>query len=195
MKRECNIERKTNETNISLSFNIDGSGKGSINTEIGFLDHMLTLFAKHGLFDLDIKAKGDLKVDAHHTVEDIGIVLGQAINKALGDKKSIVRYGSAFVPMDEALALSSIDIGGRPYIVFDVQFESEKAGEMETEVIEEFFRAIAFNAGMNLHIKVFYGGNNHHIAEAIFKSFAKALDEATSIDKRIEGVLSTKGML
>ncbi len=195
MKRECKIERKTNETDIAMLFNIDGSGKSNIKTGIGFLDHMLTLFSKHGLFDLDILAKGDLQIDAHHTVEDIGIVMGQSINKALGDKKSIVRYGSSFVPMDEVLALCAIDIGGRPYLVFDASFETEKAGEMETEVIEEFFRAVAFNAGINLHIKVFYGGNNHHIAEAIFKSFAKALDEATSIDKRIEGVLSTKGML
>lgn len=195
MTRECKTERKTNETDIAMFLNIDGSGKSNIKTGIGFLDHMLTLFAKHGLFDLDILAKGDLQVDAHHTVEDIGIVMGQAINKALGDKKSIVRYGSSFVPMDEVLALCAIDIGGRPYLVFDASFETEKAGELETEVIEEFFRAVAFNAAMNIHIKVFYGGNNHHIAEAIFKSFAKALDEASSIDKRIDGVLSTKGML
>ncbi|MFA6309453.1 MAG: imidazoleglycerol-phosphate dehydratase HisB [Clostridia bacterium] len=195
MDRESLIERKTNETDISLLFKIDGSGIGEIETGIGFFDHMLTLFSRHGLFDVKLKAKGDLNVDAHHTVEDIGIVLGQAIKKALGDKKSIKRYGSSFVPMDESLALCAIDVGGRPFVVFDAQFTSDKVGEMETDMIVEFFRAIAFNSGINLHIKVFYGGNNHHISEAIFKAFAKALDEATSIDKRIEGVLSTKGML
>lgn len=195
MDRESLIERKTNETDISLLFKIDGSGIGEIETGIGFFDHMLTLFSRHGLFDVKLKAKGDLNVDAHHTVEDIGIVLGQAIKKALGDKKSIKRYGSSFVPMDESLALCAIDVGGRPFVVFDAQFTSDKVGEMETDMIIEFFRAIAFNSGINLHIKVFYGGNNHHISEAIFKAFAKALDEATSIDKRIEGVLSTKGML
>jgi imidazoleglycerol-phosphate dehydratase len=195
MDRESLIERKTNETEILLLFKIDGSGIGEIETGIGFFDHMLTLFSRHGLFDVKLKAKGDLNVDAHHTVEDIGIVLGQAIKKALGDKKSIKRYGSSFVPMDESLALCAIDVGGRPFVVFDARFTSDKVGEMETDMIVEFFRAISFNSGINLHIKVFYGVNNHHISEAIFKAFAKALDEATSIDNRIEGVLSTKGML
>lgn len=195
MNRESMIERKTNETQISLKLNVDGTGKSVIDTGIGFFDHMLTLFAKHGLFDMNLTAKGDLNVDAHHTVEDIGIVLGQAISEALGDKKSIVRYGSAFIPMDESLALCAIDISGRPFTVFDAKFSNEKVGEMETEMVVEFFRALAFNAGINLHIKVFYGGNNHHICEAIFKAFAKALDKATAIDGRIEGVLSTKGML
>ncbi len=195
MKRESKIERKTNETDISLELKIDGSGISEIETGIGFLDHMLTLFSKHGLFDLKLKAVGDLNVDAHHTVEDIGIVLGRAIKKALGGKESIVRYGSSIIPMDESLALCAIDIGGRPYVVFDVLFSNEKVGEMETDMILEFFRAIAFNAGINLHIKVFYGENNHHIAEAIFKAFAKSLDKATVIDGRIKGVLSTKGSL
>jgi len=195
MKRESLIERKTNETDISLELKIDGSGISEIETGIGFLDHMLTLFSKHGLFDLKLKAVGDLNVDAHHTVEDIGIVLGRAIKKALGGKESIVRYGSSIIPMDESLALCAIDIGGRPFVIFDVLFSNEKVGEMETDMILEFFRAIAFNAGINLHIKVFYGENNHHIAEAIFKAFAKSLDKATVIDGRIKGVLSTKGSL
>lgn len=195
MARTAKINRKTKETDIRLILNIDGSAKAEITTGIGFLDHMLDLFTKHGLFDLKVDAKGDLEVDAHHTVEDIGIVLGQAMKEALGEKKSIKRYGTAFVPMDEALAMVSLDLGGRPYLVFDAQFTSDKVGEMDTELVEEFFRAVAFNAGMNLHIKVFYGGNNHHIVEAIFKAFARALDEATRTDERIQGVMSTKGVL
>jgi imidazoleglycerol-phosphate dehydratase len=195
MKRIAEIKRKTKETDIALSFNLDGASKEQISTGIGFLDHMLDLFTRHGLFDLKVEAVGDLKVDAHHTVEDIGIVLGQAIKEALGDKKSIKRYGTTFVPMDEALAMVSLDLSGRPFLVFDAQFTQDKVGEMDTELIEEFFRAVAFNASMNLHIKVPYGSNNHHIAEAIFKAFGRALDEATGLDARIQGVMSTKGSL
>lgn len=195
MNRKYETSRKTSETDISLSMNIDGTGKGDISTGVGFFDHMLNLFAKHGLFDLKIRAKGDLDVDAHHTVEDVGIVLGQAIKEALGEKKSIKRYGSSFVPMDEALVLAALDLSGRPYLVFDGKLENEKLGNMDTELVEEFFRAVAFNAGINLHIKVFYGSNTHHIIEAMFKAFGRAIDEASGMDNRIEGVMSTKGML
>ncbi|MCX7709814.1 MAG: imidazoleglycerol-phosphate dehydratase HisB [Clostridia bacterium] len=195
MNRNAQISRKTKETDISLSFLIDGKGTGEINTGVGFFDHMLDLFKKHGLFDMDVKAVGDLNVDAHHTVEDVGIVLGQAIKEALGEKKSIKRYGASYVPMDEALAMVALDLSGRPFIVFESSFTSDKVGDMDTELVEEFFRAVAFNAGINLHIKVFYGTNNHHISEAIFKAFGRALDEASRLDGRIEGVLSTKGSL
>ncbi|GAE88301.1 imidazoleglycerol-phosphate dehydratase HisB [Acetivibrio straminisolvens] len=195
MSRKSEISRKTGETDISLSINIDGSGKGNITTGVGFLDHMLNLFARHGLFDLDVKAKGDLEVDAHHTVEDVGIVLGQAINQALGEKKSIRRYGSSFVPMDETLVLVALDLSGRPYLVFDAELKCERLGNMETELVEEFFRAVAFNAGITLHIKALYGSNTHHIIEAMFKAFGRALDDATRKDDRIEGVMSTKGIL
>jgi len=195
MERKAEIRRKTNETDIMLSLSIDGSGKGEIETGIGFLDHMLTLFSKHGLFDLKVKAQGDLVVDGHHTVEDIGIVLGQVLKQALGDKKSIKRYGTSHVPMDESLSMVVLDLSGRPFLVYDVQLTSDKVGDMDTELVEEFFRAVAFNAGINLHIKVFYGSNNHHIIEAVFKAFGRALDEATRTDERIEGVMSTKGSL
>lgn len=195
MSRVAELSRKTNETDISLSINIDGSGQNSISTGVGFFDHMLNLFAKHGLFDLTVKAKGDLEVDAHHTVEDIGIVLGHVIKQALGEKKSIKRYGSSYVPMDEALALVALDLSGRPFLAFDAKFGCERLGNMETELVEEFFRAVSFNAGMNLHIKVFYGNNTHHIIEAIFKAFGRALDEACQIDDRIQGVMSTKGSI
>lgn len=195
MNRKSSLTRKTSETDISLTLNIDGKGESKIDTGIGFFDHMLTLFSKHGFFDVDIIARGDLHVDSHHTVEDVGIALGQAIKDALGEKKSIKRYGFSFVPMDEALALTVIDLGGRPYLVFDVEFSIAKVGEMDTEMVEEFFRAVAVNAGMNLHIKVPYGSNNHHIIEAIFKAFARALDEACKTDDRLDGVMSTKGVL
>lgn len=195
MGRRAEITRKTKETDIALSLTIDGKGTGEIDTGVGFFDHMLDLFSRHGLFDLKVKADGDLEVDAHHTVEDVGIVLGQAIKEALGDKKSIKRYGASYVPMDEALAMVALDLSGRPFIVFESQFTSDKVGDMDTELVEEFFRAVAFNAGINLHIKVFYGSNNHHISEAIFKAFGRALDEASRVDERIEGVLSTKGTL
>lgn len=195
MERKAEIERKTAETNIQVSMNIDGKGAGKISTGIGFFDHMLTLFARHGLIDLNVAAIGDLEVDAHHTVEDVGIVLGQAIKSALGDKKSIKRYGTAFVPMDEALAMVSLDISARPFLVFDVKFTTEMTGQMETQLFEEFFRALAFNAGITLHIKVLYGANSHHMAEAVFKAFGRAMDEAVKTDERIEGVMSTKGSL
>jgi len=193
--RKSEIKRKTNETDILLSFCVDGSGNAGINTGVGFFNHMLNLFAKHGLFDLEVNAKGDLDVDAHHTVEDVGIALGQAIKEALGDKKSIKRYGTSFVPMDEALAMVALDLSGRPFLVFDAQFENSRAGDMDSELVEEFFRALAFNAGMNLHIKVLYGKNTHHMIEAVFKAFGRALDEAARIDDRIDGVMSTKGVL
>ncbi|HEX2944405.1 MAG TPA: imidazoleglycerol-phosphate dehydratase HisB [Clostridia bacterium] len=195
MSRIAELSRNTAETAIRLKLDIDGSGNSSIETGVGFMDHMLTLFSKHGLFDLTVKASGDLQVDAHHTIEDIGIVLGQALKQALGDKKSIRRYGSATVPMDEALAAVTLDVGGRPYLVCNVGFTNERVGDMDTELIEEFFRAVSVNAGMNLHINVKYGNNNHHMAEAIFKAFGRALDEATRTDERIVGVMSTKGVL
>lgn len=195
MQRFAEVNRKTGETDIFMRLAIDGKGTSNVCSGVGFLDHMLNLFARHGLFDMDLQANGDLEVDFHHTVEDIGIVLGTAIKNALGDKKSIKRYGTSFVPMDEALALVSLDMGGRPFLVFDAQLESRKVGEFDTELTEEFFRAVAFNAGMNLHIKVFYGSNGHHIIEAVFKAFGRALDEAARIDERIEGVMSTKGMI
>lgn len=195
MERRAKISRKTNETDINLSMKIDGSGKGVIDTGIGFFDHMLNLFARHGLFDLDVKAVGDLNVDSHHTVEDVGIVLGQAIKEALGQKESIKRFGSSYVPMDEALSLVVVDLGGRPFLAFDAKFSCDRVGAMDTELVEEFFRAVAFNAGMNIHIKVFYGSNNHHIIEAIFKAFGRALDEASRLDGRIDGVMSTKGTI
>lgn len=195
MGRTAIIERKTRETEIIVEMELDGKGEAQISTGIGFFDHMLELFAKHGLFNLKVCAKGDLNVDAHHTVEDVGIVLGQVVQKALGSKESIKRYGASYVPMDEALARTVIDLGGRPYIVYGVPTTTEKTGEMDTQLIEEFFRAVAFNSGMNLHISVLYGSNTHHILEAVFKSFAKALDEATRIDNRIDGVMSTKGSL
>ncbi|MEK6537801.1 MAG: imidazoleglycerol-phosphate dehydratase HisB [Nitrospirota bacterium] len=196
MKRISHIERKTTETNIKLKFAIDGQGKGKINTGIPFLDHMLTLFAKHGLFDLTIDAVGDLEIDYHHTVEDIGIVLGKAIAQAVGDKKGIRRYGSALIPMDETLASVALDISGRPYIVYNVSLPKRgKIKEFEADLIEDFFQALVTNSGITLHINLRYGRNIHHIFEAVFKAFARALDEATTIDSRVSGVPSTKGKL
>lgn len=194
-ERTAELTRKTGETDIQLQLNLDGQGTSQVNTGVGFLDHMLTLFAKHGFMDLTVKAVGDLQVDSHHTVEDIGIVLGQAIKEALGDKTGIKRYGSARVPMDEALAQVDMDISGRAFLVFRAEFRSEMLGDVQCQMFEEFFRAVAFNAGMTLHIDVPYGNNDHHIAEAIFKAFAKALDAATGFDSRVQGVLSTKGSL
>lgn len=194
-ERTVELTRKTGETNIQVYLNLDGKGTSQVNTGIGFLDHMLTLFARHGFFDLEAKAIGDLQVDSHHTVEDVGIVLGLAIKEALGDKAGIKRYGNARVPMDEALAQVDLDISGRAFLVFQAKFISERLGDIQCQMFEEFFRAVAFNAGITLHIQVPYGSNDHHIAEAIFKAFAKALDIATSYDSRVQGVLSTKGSL
>lgn len=195
MARCATVTRKTRETDIEITINLDGKGESNISTGVGFFDHMLTGFAKHGFFDLDVKVKGDLEVDCHHTVEDTGIVLGEAIKKALGDKKSIKRYGSFLLPMDETLVMCAIDLSGRPYLVYDAKFNVDKVGDFDTEMAKEFFYAISYSAGMNLHIKEMYGENAHHIIEAMFKGFAKALDEATLIDERVEGILSTKGAL
>lgn len=188
-------ERKTKETDIQLTLNLDGSGRADIDTGIGFFDHMLGCFAKHGFFDLALCCAGDLAVDSHHTVEDCGIVLGTAIREALGDKAGIRRYGSCTLPMDETLVLCALDLSGRPYLSFDGEFTAEKLGYMDSELVREFFYAISYTAGMNLHIRVLSPGNNHHMAEAMFKAFARALDEAVSLDARIEGILSTKGSL
>ena len=195
MARTADYVRKTKETDISLHLNLDGTGSSSIHTGIGFFDHMLDGFARHGLFDLKVNVAGDLAVDCHHTIEDTGIVLGNAIKKAIGDKKGIKRYGSCILPMDETLVLCAVDLSGRPYLVFDGEFTTDRVGYMDTEMVKEFFYAISYACGMNLHIKVLAGGNNHHVAEAMFKSFAKALDAATSYDPRITDVLSTKGSL
>lgn len=195
MARTANIERSTKETKIALSLNLDGSGKSDISTGIGFFDHMLDGFARHGLFDLSVKVEGDLQVDTHHTVEDTGIVLGKAIKEAVGDKKGIVRFGSMILPMDDALILCAIDLSGRPYLAYDLNLDREKVGELETEMVREFFYAVSYGAGMNLHIRQLNGFNNHHIIEGAFKAFAKALDGATRYDERISGVLSTKGII
>lgn len=195
MARIAEISRKTNETSISILLNLDGTGKSNIQTGIGFFDHMLDGFTRHGLFDLNCEVAGDINVDGHHTVEDTGIVLGNAIKEAIGDKKGIKRYGFFVLPMDDALCLCAIDLCNRPYLQFDCQFTTEKLGELDIELIREFFFAVSYSAGINLHIKMLSGINNHHMAEAMFKSFAKALDMAVSIDKRIEDVLSTKGSL
>ncbi|MCQ2520508.1 MAG: imidazoleglycerol-phosphate dehydratase HisB [Lachnospiraceae bacterium] len=189
------IERETKETNISLTLDLDGTGQSVVDTGIGFFNHMLEGFAKHGFFNLKVSAKGDLIVDTHHTVEDTGIVLGLAIKAALGDKVGIKRYGSFILPMDDALVLCAIDLCGRPYFNYECEFSSERIGYLETQTIREFFYAISYSAGMNLHIKVLSGVNDHHICEAMFKAFGKALDAATSFDSRSNEVLSTKGML
>ena len=193
--RKASVKRETNETDISTDFTIDGSGKAEISTGIGFFDHMLNSFTRHGLFDMKLSVKGDLYVDTHHSIEDTGIVLGQAIKEAIGDKKSIKRYGSVILPMDEALVLCSLDLSGRPYLVCDAEFTTDRVGYFDTEMVKEFFYAISYSAGMNLHIKVLSGSNNHHIIEGIFKAFAKALDEATITDPRIKDIMSTKGSL
>ena len=195
MPRTSSVQRNTKETKISLDLNLDGSGIARLHTGIGFFDHMLDGFARHGLFDLTVKVDGDLEVDSHHTIEDTGIVLGTAIREALGSKKGIRRYGSCILPMDEALVLCAVDLSGRPYLVLDGEFTADRCGDMDTEMAREFFYAISYAAGMNLHLKVLYGSNNHHIMEAMFKAFAKALDMATVNDPRIVDVLSTKGSL
>ena len=195
MQRKAEISRQTKETDIQISLNIDGTGKSEISTGIGFFDHMLEGFAKHGFFDLTCKVKGDLNVDGHHTVEDTGIVLGNAIKEAIGDKAGIRRYGHFTLPMDDALCLVAVDLCGRPYFNYDVRFDAPIIGELDSELIREFFYAVSYSAGMNLHIKMLDGINGHHMAEAMFKAFAKALDMATQIDERVDGVLTTKGAL
>lgn len=194
-KRIGNCIRKTKETDIAITINLDGQGKNQIDTGIPFFDHMLNGFARHGLFDLDVKVIGDLEVDCHHTVEDTGIVLGQAIAEALGDKAGIKRYGSFLLPMDETLALCAIDLSGRPYLNFQAEFPTEHIGGLDTEMIKEFFYAVSYSAAMNLHLKIMDGGNSHHMAEALFKAFGKALDAATLEEPRMKDVWSTKGSL
>lgn len=194
-KRYAQVHRKTNETDITLALTLDGNGKQNISTGIGFFDHMLSGFTRHGFFDLDLDVTGDLEVDCHHTIEDTGIVLGNAIREALGDKKGIKRFGSMILPMDETLVLCAIDLSGRPYFAFDAEFTTDRVGDMDTEMVREFFYAISYAAGMNLHMKVLSGTNNHHIIEALFKAFGKALDDASSDDPRVTDILSTKGSL
>lgn len=191
--RTATVERTTKETDIKMDITLDGIGNSKIETGIGFFDHMLTGFAKHGFIDLNLQVAGDLYVDGHHTVEDAGIVLGQGIRKALGDKSGILRYGSVIIPMDDALVLCAIDLSGRPFLSFDANFTVERVGYLETNLIHEFFYAIAYSAAMNLHIKVLNGTNDHHIIEAMFKAFGKALDSAIQYDARVQGALSTKG--
>lgn len=195
MSRTASITRNTKETRISLSLDLDGSGKGDIHTGIGFFDHMLNSFARHGFFDLSVHVEGDLEVDTHHTIEDTGIVLGQAIRQAVGDKKGIARYGFQILPMDEALVLCALDLCGRPYLVYDLALDREKVGDLETEMIREFFYAVSYGGEMNLHVKQLSGMNNHHIIEGAFKAFGRALDLAVSYDSRLTDVLSTKGSL
>ncbi|WP_418417686.1 imidazoleglycerol-phosphate dehydratase HisB [Blautia sp.] len=195
MTREASIQRNTKETEIKLKLTLDGNGYSDIITGVGFFDHMLDGFTRHGLFDLCIRVHGDLNVDDHHTIEDTGIVLGTAIKEAAGDKKGIRRFGSCILPMDEVLVLCAVDLSGRPYYSSDAVFSSERIGDMTAEMVKEFFYAVSCSAGMNLHFKVLTNGNSHHLAEAMFKSFAKALDQATSFDPRITDVLSTKGSL
>jgi imidazoleglycerol-phosphate dehydratase len=196
MSRSATLERKTSETEIRLTLNLDGSGVSKISTGIAFFDHMLTLFSKHGLMDLELTAKGDIEVDYHHTVEDTGILLGQAIAKALGDKAGIRRYGFFYVPMDEALVRSVVDLSGRPFLAYNAPADVPAIGSaFSFQLVEEFLRAISVNAGMNLHVDVLAGRDAHHMAEGIFKSLARALDEATSTDPRVQGIPSTKGVL
>ncbi|WP_026477329.1 imidazoleglycerol-phosphate dehydratase HisB [Alkaliphilus transvaalensis] len=195
MKRGFEGSRKTNETEIKMKLQVDGEGEALIDTGIAFFDHMLHQFSKHGLMDLSLQAKGDLEVDFHHTVEDVGILLGEGLKQALGDKSAIKRYATVYTPMDEALGMVAIDISGRSYLHFDVIFRGERTGNFEVQLVEEFFRAFAFNSGITLHVKSLYGNNDHHIIEALFKSLGRAIDEATQLDPRIKGVRSTKGSL
>ena len=195
MTREATVERNTKETKIAIKLNLDGTGKSSLDTGVGFFDHMLDGFTRHGLFDLDIKVKGDLQVDDHHTIEDTGIVLGQAILEAIGDKAGIKRYGHFMLPMDETLALCAVDLSGRPYLNYNAEFVSDKMGEMDTEMVREFFYAVSYSAMMNIHLKILDGINDHHKAEALFKAFGKALDMATMEEPRIKEAWTTKGSL
>ncbi len=194
-KRESTVRRKTTETDIDVKLCLEGSGEAKVETGVPFMDHMLSLFARHGLFDLKVMATGDLGVDDHHVVEDLGICLGQAIKEAVGGKEGIGRYGHAVVPMDEALAEAAVDLSGRPFLVYDVECRARKIKSFETGLVQEFLRALAFSAGMNLHVGLRYGRNSHHILEAVFKAVGRALDAAVRIDNRIKGVLSTKGHL
>jgi len=195
MARTATINRKTSETDIQLVLNVDGTGESDVSTGVGFLDHMLTLFAKHGAFDLNVRASGDLHVDQHHTVEDVGICLGMAIREALGDKAGIRRYGHFTLPMDEVLVTAAVDLGGRPYFVFNVDFHTPKIGDFDSELVEDFWQAFSVAAAVNLHIMAHYGRNSHHLAEGVFKCMARAMRMATSNDDRILGVPSTKGTL
>ena len=195
MNRTATVTRQTRETDITVTLNLDGSGRTDLATGIGFFDHMLDGFARHGLFDLEVSVKGDVEVDSHHTIEDTGIVLGQAIAQALGDKKGIKRYGYFILPMDETLALGAVDLSGRPYLNYQAEFTVPRLGEMDTEMVREFFYAVSYSAAMNLHLKIIDAGNNHHMAEALFKAFGKALDMAVSEEPRIKDVWSTKGSL
>ncbi len=193
--REAGVKRVTKETDIDLTINLDGSGNAEIDTGIGFFDHMLNSFARHGFFDLKLSCKGDLNVDGHHTVEDVGIVLGQAFKEAVGDKAGIARFGECILPMDDACVMCSVDISTRPYLVFDLPVEASMVGDFDTELVHEFFYAFSYSAGININIKEISGDNAHHIIEAAFKAFARALDKAVTYDPRISGVLSTKGKL
>lgn len=195
MSRIVTCERKTKETDISITLNLDGTGNNDIHTGIGFFDHMLDGFARHGLFDLTVRVNDDLDVDSHHTIEDTGIVLGNAILKAIGDKAGIKRFGDMILPMDETLALCAVDLSGRPYLRYDAEFTVPKIGDMDTEMVKEFFYAVSYSAGMNIHLKIMDGENNHHMAEALFKSFGKALDMATMDEPRIKEAWTTKGSL
>ena len=194
-ERKATIARTTSETDIKIALNLDGSGNGSARTGIPFLDHMLTLFAKHGIFDLDVSCKGDLEIDAHHSVEDVGICLGLALEKALGDKKGIVRFAHSYFPMDETLVRVAVDLSGRPYLVYKVEVSRERIGALDAELIEEFWKAFVTHARLNVHIELLYGRNTHHIFEAVFKAAARALSIATRVDPRMQGVPSTKGVL
>ncbi len=195
MNREALIKRDTKETQIEMRIDLDGSGIYNLNSGVGFFDHMMSHIAKHGFIDIDLVCKGDLFIDCHHSIEDIGIVFGKCIAAAIGNKEGIKRYGSSVIPMDETLILCALDLSGRPYLNFDATFTVDKLGDMDTEMVEEFFRAVAVNAGMNLHIRQLDGKNNHHIVEGMFKAFANALDQATMLDPRIKGARSTKGRL
>jgi imidazoleglycerol-phosphate dehydratase len=194
-ERVSTISRRTGETDICITLNLDGTGQASVDTGIGFFDHMLNSFARHGMFDLEVRAAGDLEVDSHHTIEDTGIVLGQAIRQALGSKKGILRFGDCLLPMDETLVLCALDLSGRPYLRYDLPLTVPKVGDFDTEMVREFFYAVSYSGEMNLHLKCLDGGNNHHMIEAAFKAFAKALDRAVGMDDRIQDVLSTKGSL
>ncbi|HYA14015.1 MAG TPA: imidazoleglycerol-phosphate dehydratase HisB [Syntrophales bacterium] len=195
MARKAKMHRKTTETDVSIEINLDGTGTGKISTTITFMDHMLNLFARHGLIDLAIKSRGDTHIDDHHLVEDIGICLGDAVKKAIGDKKGIARYGSAIIPMDESLCSVAIDVSGRPYLIYNVEFKSKKTDKFDYALLREFFKSFSDHSGMTLHVNLIYGKNNHHMAEAIFKAFALALNRAVTIHGRIVGILSTKGSL